>query len=492
MGHSRSMPGAKHLSAKLVSAITVVVAVCAVAFLAWAQSNQEEAIRSKVLAEARTLNTEMRAVWDYIDDAQPSINTNADGTYDFKGIYCSIAGKGIAKRFTRESDSYVIRYVREQPRSGTDEPDRFEQVALNHFMVGGATEHYELTDYEGRPVFRYASVLPIKPNCLPCHGEPAGTADETGFLREGMELGDVAGAVSIIIPVDAHITEARHELASSVLFFCFLAAAIASVVFVAVRRWVAAPLARANAQLEAENKQKSDFLAIMSHELRTPLASIIAFTDIWEKAPEGGVVDQARLVAEIKQNSTQLLEMVNNTIDVARLEAGRMEIQCEETDLLDVLGAVFAVADPIALKRGIRLEREVDYSIPIMLTDDEALRKILLNLVGNALKFTEPGGTVIVRAARDRQAQALMLVVEDTGCGIAAADQERIFGKFSQTARDGNVETGSGLGLFLVRSLAEKLGGTVSLISEVGSGSAFTVTIPLATCEDVEEFDEEE
>lgn len=118
MGRNRGVPGTKRLSAKLVLAITVVVAVCAVAFLAWTQSNQEEAIRSKVLVEARTLNTEMRAVWNYIDDAQPSININADGTYDFKGIYCSVAGKGIAKRFTRESDNYVIRYVRENPRVG--------------------------------------------------------------------------------------------------------------------------------------------------------------------------------------------------------------------------------------------------------------------------------------------------------------------------------------------------------------------------------------
>lgn len=274
------------------------------------------------------------------------------------------------------------------------------------------------------------------------------------------------------------------------MFFCLLVVAIVAVVFIAMRRWVAAPLARANAQLEAESKQKSDFLAIMSHELRTPLASIIAFTDIWEKASEGGPVDQARLVAEIKQNSTQLLEMVNNTIDVARLEAGRMEIQREETDLLDVLGTVFAVADPIALKRGVRLEREVDYTIPIMLTDDEALRKILMNLVGNALKFTEPGGTVWVRALRDCAAGVVVLQVEDTGCGIPAADFERIFGKFSQTARDGNMETGSGLGLFLVRSLAEHLGGTVSLASEVGRGSTFTVVLPLMSCEeDGEEAD---
>jgi len=489
MGAARAK-GAGHLSLQLIVSITLVVAVAAAAYVVWTQTTQNAAVESKVLAEARTLNTEMNAVWDYIDDSQDAINYNADGTYDFKGIYCSMAGKAIALRFTRNSSDYLVRYVRENPRTATDAPDRFEQTALNHFTTGGSAEYYEMTEYEGRPVFRYASVLPIKRNCLQCHGGPAGTADETGFLREGMELGDVAGAVSIVIPVKSYVRDAQREFASSVVFFFILAAAIATVVFVAMRRWVAAPLARANAQLEAESKQKSDFLAIMSHELRTPLTSIIAFTDIWEKAPEGGVVDQARLVAEIKQNSTQLLEMVNNTIDVARLEAGRLEIQREETDLLDVLGAVFAVAEPIALKGGVRLVHEIDCTIPIMLTDDEALRKILMNLVGNALKFTEAGGTVWVRALRDPSAGAVVLQVEDTGCGIPKADFERIFGKFSQTARDGNVETGSGLGLFLVRSLAEHLGGTVSLASEVGRGSTFTVVLPLMSCEeDGEEAD---
>lgn len=478
-----SSTGAGRLSLKLVLSVTVVVALAAIAYVLWTQTAQSAAVESKVLAEARTLNTEMNAVWDYIDASQDAINYNSDGTYDFKGIYCSMAGKAIAQRFTGASSDYLVRYVRENPRTATDAPDRFEQTALNHFTTGGATEYYEMAVYEGRPVFRYASVLPIRRNCLACHGEPAGTPDETGFLREGMALGDVAGAVSIIIPVKSYVQEAQRDFASSAAFFCVLAVAIATVVFVAMRRWVAVPLARANEQLERENRQKSDFLAIMSHELRTPLTSIIAFTDIWEKAPDDSAIDQARLVAEIKQNSTQLLEMVNNTIDVARLEAGRMEIQREEVDLLDVLGTVCAVAEPIALKRGIRLEREIDYSAPIVLTDDEALRKILLNLVGNALKFTEPGGTVRVSVAWDGAAGTLALSVQDTGCGIPEADFERIFGKFSQTARDGHVETGSGLGLFLVRSLVERLGGNVTLASTVGRGSTFTVILPMLTCE---------
>lgn len=344
--------GMRRLSLKLAMLATAVVMVAAVAYVAWSQASQNAAVESKVLAEARTLNVEMRAVWNYIDDSQQAINVNSDGTYDFKGIYCSMAGKAIAQRFTRESDGYVIRYVRENPRTATDEPDDFERSALARFAEGDETEHFQMDAGGERPVFRYASVLPIKRNCLVCHGEPAGTPDETGFLREGMELGDVAGAVSITIPLGAYVQEARADLAGSVAFFCLLAAAIALVLALAIRRWVAVPLEQVNRRLESENERKSNFLATMSHELRTPLTSIIAYTDIWEKEPHGDPEGQKRFVGEIRQSSAQLLEMVSNTIDVARLESDRLELQWDEVDMFDVMSEAMATCSPLAAKRG--------------------------------------------------------------------------------------------------------------------------------------------
>ncbi len=246
-----------------------------------------------------------------------------------------------------------------------------------------------------------------------------------------------------------------------------------------MHRWVAEPLEQANRQLEDENQQKSDFLATMSHELRTPLSSIIAFTDIWEKSHPQEGPEERKLVEEIKQNSSVLLNMVNNTIDAAKLEAGQLKFQCADVDMVDVVEAVFSVAEPLALKEGIRLTRTVDPEAPFLRSDPEALRKIILNLVSNAIKYTPEGGAVEVSVGKAPNAEAVVVEVRDTGMGIRKENLGAIFDKFNRPgADDGAVISGSGLGLYLVKMLAERLGGTVAVESEVGRGSVFTVRLP--------------
>lgn len=487
------------LSLRVAVAVVLVVGFAGVVYVLWSGAAQQDAVHSKVLTEARTLNKEMQAAWDYIDDSQTAINTAPDGSYDFKNVYCAVAGKGIARRFTQNADGYVIRYVRENPRTGGDEPDVFEQRALNHFSVGGSTEYYEMTELDGQPVFRYASVLTIRNNCLECHGDPAGEKDVTGFVKEGMQLGDVGGAVSMVIPVNSYVKEAGEEQQRSLVFFIGLALLVAVVLSLLLRRWVAAPLERANEQLAHENEDQSNFLAIMSHELRTPLSSIIAFTDIWEKSDRVKDPEEERLVGKIKDNSHVLLSMVNNTIDVARLEAGRLEVALDEVDLVDVLAAVFAVAEPLAIKKGVALTKSIDPTVPVMHSDGEALRKILLNLVSNAVKFTDEGGSVAVTARMTEGGEQVLIEVSDTGIGVTPEDCERIFDKFSQAkhqaadkavvgvggrADKAGKSPGSGLGLYLVKCLTERLGGCVKLHSTVGKGTVFTVTVPVSSVED--------
>lgn len=468
----------KKLSTRVMVVVATTVLVAAVCYAAIEQMDRSTQVERSVLAQARSLNIEMQAVWDYIDAQQDAINYNSDGTYDFKGVYCSVAGKSIARRFTGNAEGYAIRYVRENPRTGSDAPDEFEQKALDHFSAHPeSTEYYGAFNMDGRPVFRYASVLAAKRNCLECHGSPQGEKDITGFLKEGMEMGDIAGAVSMVIPLDAYEGEARESLVRSLGFFVLLALAVALVIAFMLKRWVAAPLESANRRLVSENQLKSDYLAMMSHELRTPLSSIIAYADILDKREEGLSELGKDCVHEIKGGGSVLLNMVTNTIDVARMEAGRFALQMDEVDIDDVCEAAFSQVQPLAKKAGIELGKEVDSSIPVIRSDWDALRKILVNLLGNAVKFTAAGGRVDLLVVRDGDVMAM--TVADTGKGIAPEDAARIFDRFEQSAAPGSQEEGSGIGLYLVRMLAEELGGTVEVRSEVGAGSEFTVRIPM-------------
>ncbi len=152
MDATRKPPSLRTLSLRVAVVIAVIVGAAGAVYLVWCDGAEQCEVETKVLAEARTLNKQMTAAWDYIDDAQTAINTDKDGSYDFKNVYCAVAGKGIARRFTQTSDGYVIRYVRENPRTGADAPDGFEQRALNHFTVGGSSEYYEMSEANGAPV----------------------------------------------------------------------------------------------------------------------------------------------------------------------------------------------------------------------------------------------------------------------------------------------------------------------------------------------------
>lgn len=141
----------------------------------------------------------MGAIWDYINAQQDRINYNSDGRYDFKGVYCTIAAKNVAKRFMQRTD-YVIRYVRENPRSGTDVPDGFELDAIAAWNDEGRPEHYAFTTFEGEPALRYASVLLAERNCLNCHGEPAGELDEVDLSKKAWSMATWRGLPASLFP----------------------------------------------------------------------------------------------------------------------------------------------------------------------------------------------------------------------------------------------------------------------------------------------------
>ena len=236
-------------------------------------------------------------------------------------------------------------------------------------------------------------------------------------------------------------------------------------------------LAHANLALFESNKLKSDFLAKMSHELRTPLNSILGFSDLLINT-QNFTEKHIRWAGNIRSSGEQLLSLINEILDLAKIEAGKMEVSITEFRFDDVSEGLLTMTRPLAEKKNIDLQSVIPADIKNLRQDRVKLRQILANLLSNAVKFTPEGGKVVLKV--EQEGKNHIMTVSDTGVGIAPEEQELVFEKFRQA---GNTLTrehdGTGLGLSIVRELTKLLGGEVSLQSELGKGSTFTVVIPI-------------
>ena len=231
-------------------------------------------------------------------------------------------------------------------------------------------------------------------------------------------------------------------------------------------------------QIEAANRHKSEFLANMSHELRTPLNAIIGFSEVLlDPSLKVSEEEQSQFLTDVLSSGKHLLGLINEILDLAKIEAGKMELQIEPALMSDILEAVQNTMRPLAVKKDINLHAESGALPEPFPMDGARIKQVLLNLVGNAVKFTPEGGKVWVRA--DSEDGAVRVEVGDTGPGIAAEDHERIFLEFQQAGSDAGKPQGTGLGLALARKFVEMHGGKIWVESEVGKGSRFFFTIPI-------------
>ena len=268
-----------------------------------------------------------------------------------------------------------------------------------------------------------------------------------------------------------------------------------------------AELERLSSELLRANRMKSEFLANVSHELRTPLNAIVGFVDLLRDGVYGDLsARQAPPVERIAASATHLRHLVDQVLDIAKIAAGRLEVHAETIVLRPFVLNVVSELEPLINERGLNLSIAVGASLPRVRTDPTHLRQILVNLIGNAIKYT-PAGGIAVRArfagqpivagvrhpspedptlanrSPDRRKTWIALQVIDTGIGISPVDQERIFDEFEQVnagPRGDSMERGTGLGLAISRRLARLLGGEISVESQPGKGSTFTIWLPVS------------
>lgn len=542
-----------------------IVALMAVDAL-WNIQLQRQQAENEAREKAEVLADEMHAMWDFVDINQNTINRTEEGGFRTKALVCVVAAKSVSTLFTMNTD-YEIRYTSPTPRQKANAPDEFEQRAFEAFEANSELEAFFDVEHdeEGRRVFRYTEPLYVTETCLECHGDPAGELDQFGYEKEGMQVGDIGGALSIIEPMDIYSDGMRTSVLQQVFMVLLVLVLACAGIYFAVSKLVLRPLdelgqaakqigqgdfsyrlaanvsggsdeitefaddfdkmgrqlerlytdlesevrsqtdelsalndlllhqkaelKKALDRLSEETAYKNEFFAIMSHELRTPLTSILAFARILREVDS--LDDKTRsAVEEIEANATLLLNMVNNILTISKAEAHKNELVVEPVDFVDLLGFIRKSLEPVAKNKGVSLSVKNDADVPLSMADWEKLRRIVENLVDNAIKYTRIGGRVDVRTAFD--GKNVTVTVADDGIGIDDQDQEGIFERYRQAGQSPNRRyRGTGLGLAVVKELAELHGGSVSVASKRKLGSTFTVNIPYVPV-DTEEYDEED
>lgn len=572
-----------------VSIGVIMIALMAVDIL-WNLSLQNAQAENEAREKAEVLAAEMRAAWDFVDMNQEVINRAEDGAFRTKHLVCVVAAKSISMLFTSETD-YSIRFTNDTPRQAANASDAFEQEALAAFNADPDRKAFwRVVDAgDGTRVFRYTEPLYVTESCLECHGDPVGELDQYGYPKEGMQVGQVGGAMSITEPMGiyaAGIQDSMMQQAIMVLFM--MVAAFIGLYFVTSQlvlqpidelRSAAGAVGKGDfnytltvpdpgerprdelaeltgefdrmardlealyADLEGQVRSKTDdlmvlndmlnyqkrelkvaldrlgdevaykneFFAIVSHELRTPLTSILAYARILN-ADDSLAPKTREAVGEIESNATLLLNMVNNILVISKHAAKKDELLPEPVDFVDLAQFVRKALAPIAEGKDVRLTCTVAPNVPLSMADWEKLRRILENLVNNAIKYTHRGGFVRLTIGfedgetdshsesekadtnapdgEDAAAGWIVMRVADDGMGIAPEELDQIFELYKQAGQSANRRyRGTGLGLAVVRDLTELHGGTVTVESRVKEGSTFTVRIPYVPV--IEEEDEE-
>jgi PAS domain S-box-containing protein len=292
--------------------------------------------------------------------------------------------------------------------------------------------------------------------------------------------GPVLGKVLELTAIDKHGREFPVELAiSRASALAGKALFVAFVRDITTRKEAEHAINDLNAELKVANQHKSEFLANMSHELRTPLNAILGFSELMLDDTTGkyNPATTQKFLSQINNSGRHLLALINDILDLSKVEAGQMFLELETVSISGTVAQVVDTIEPIASKKGVRVEANVG-AVGRLQADAGKLTQMLLNLVSNAVKFTPEGGTVTITAQRN--AETVEISVTDTGIGIAESDLDRLFREFQQLDSGvGRRQEGTGLGLALTKRLAALHGGDVRVASELGKGSVFTIELPL-------------
>jgi len=524
---------------KLVILLVVLLVTLnsVIAFLIYKRARQE--FTREVREKAKLIAVELETTRNYLAS---SLKASKIGiTEQTKVFIPAVSGHAIGVKFA-EKTGYIIKQTSVRYRNLFNKPDPFEEMVLRKMEEDHNLAEYWGDDIiEGKRVERYLYALYVKEECLLCHGPKEDAPEfirnnyDAGY---DYKVGELRGAISVIIPKEI----AEQRFAANFIFFITVGSIsivlIVTIIFLTTGKFMkpiekltttvtsikntgdlttkvdvvskdevgklgrafndlsvklqstyaslelqiaekTAHLQKAVLALERANKMKSEFMANMSHELRTPLNAIIGFAEVLRDKISGDLNDeQLDFVNDIHGSGLHLLQMINDILDLSKVEAGRMELQYEIFPVHDAIEDVHTILKGLANKKHLELKTTILTEVGDIEADRVKFKQILYNLLSNAIKFTPENGHINVDAGI--MDDMLQVSVSDTGIGMKPDDQEKVFKEFWQADSSfARKYEGTGLGLALTKRIVEMHGGNIRFESEYEKGSIFYFALPL-------------
>lgn len=531
------------LATKLLCFIAPILVISTGTVFTWIIKNEERLIRREIEKKAELVAHQLEIMREYIAEKQDVINTDPEtGNVTFKNLNPAKVGTEISRRFSMSTD-YTMKQTSLKYRNPANAPDEFEIKALKQLQTekNGKAIWGEDYDEEGEKIIRYMRPLYIKEECLPCHGRPdyEGELDITGYKKEGYELGELRGAISVIAPAEP--VEAVIKSNSLILLSIGVASMI-SVIFLTyllIRRFVRVPLSltvdttraiasgdlskrvdvrsgdefgelaesfntmaesieektkaleettrnleRANEELRGLDEMKDNIIRDVSHELKSPLAQLRLALELWVGDKKGGKKDGSKedLFDDIiKENIKRLSKTIESILELTSLESGREDYDKESLQLKKLIVQVIKSSTLSARQKGLTIRSKLSSKLPNIVVDKQGIIRVVTNLIDNAIKYTDSGEILI--SLRQKNSE-LEFSVKDSGIGIRLPSEQR-YKLFERFYQENASIPGAGVGLSMCKTIVEAHGGKIWAESEgKGNGSVFRFTLPLVTKEE--------
>jgi signal transduction histidine kinase len=448
------------------------------------QSNLIEAVTlnnaslyAQALEEFRTLYTSEVAVRAQTKGIEVTHDYDIkEGAIPLPATLSLLLGNHIAAKGTGGQPRLYSDYPFPSRQNGGPQ-DAFERQALQYLRQHPDQAFTRLEYFKGRLSLRYAKADRMRASCVNCHNTHPDSP------RTTWQEGDVRGVLEVILPLDVTVAQTHANLRET--FYLTITMTVLGLlglmlVISAVRRSTAEAQRQAAEAARAHEltQLKSEFVTLVAHELRSPLTSITGYAELLLERPGGTSAEaQREALGVVQRNADRLLQLIDDLLDIARIEAGKVELRRTRLDLADLMAEVAKALRPQIEAKEQRLSLDLAETLPAVSGDADRVTQILTNLLSNAHKYTPPAGTISLSARREEG--RVRINVQDTGIGLSSDDQARLFTKFFRAQHRATAGVGgTGLGLAISRAPVELHGGEITVTSMLGQGTTFSFTLP--------------